>query len=183
MRMSAEERRESILRAAVPEFARGGLHGTSTESIASRADVSQPYIFRLFGNKRDLFIATVRHAFAVVEDTFRRAAADQNGEDAGRAMGQAYRELLIDRDLLLLQLHAYAACDDAEVRDATRAEFGRLWRTVAELTGAPAEEIREFFATGMLMNVAAAMDLVAASADPAAGSWVSACLAAPQPTA
>src|SRR2546430_8464212 len=45
-RKSAEERREEILRAALVEFAERGLHGASTEEIAKRAGISQPYVFR-----------------------------------------------------------------------------------------------------------------------------------------
>src|SRR4030081_72994 len=47
-RHTAEERRAEVLKAAVAEFALHGLHGTSTEMIARRIGISQPYIFRLF---------------------------------------------------------------------------------------------------------------------------------------
>ena len=47
LRHSAAERRDEVLRAAVDAFAIHGLHGTSTEVIAARAGVSQPYLFRL----------------------------------------------------------------------------------------------------------------------------------------
>ena len=59
-RMTADERREAILEAARGEFASTGFHGTSTETIAERAGISQPYLFRLFGTKKELFIASVR---------------------------------------------------------------------------------------------------------------------------
>jgi hypothetical protein len=76
-------------------------------------------------------------------------------------MGDAYEQLLEDRTLLLLQMHAYAACADPDIRDATRAGFRQLWLLVERLAGLPFERITEFFAMGMLMNVAAAMDLPA----------------------
>ena len=59
-RQTAEERREEILEAARYEFAARGLHGTSTEDIARRAGISQPYVFRLFGTKKELFMASAR---------------------------------------------------------------------------------------------------------------------------
>ena len=46
--MSAEERREEVLRAAAGAFADGGYQGTTTQDVAERAGISQPYIFRLF---------------------------------------------------------------------------------------------------------------------------------------
>jgi AcrR family transcriptional regulator len=159
--MSAEERRESVLEAAVTEFAARGLDGTSTEHVAQRAGISQPYLFRLFPTKKALFIALVERCFRRVAEAFTAAAADRGGDEALAAMGEAYQQLLEDRTLLLLQMHAYAACDDLDIRDATRTGFRQLWLQVERLTGLPFEQITEFFAMGMLMNVAAAMDLPA----------------------
>jgi AcrR family transcriptional regulator len=159
--MSAEERRESVLEAAVTEFAARGLDGTSTERVAQRAGISQPYLFRLFPTKKALFIALVERCFRRVAEAFTAAAADRTGDEALAAMGDTYKQLLKDRTLLLLQMHAYAACDDPHIRDATRTGFRQLWLLVERLTGLPFERITEFFAMGMLMNVAAAMDLPA----------------------
>jgi AcrR family transcriptional regulator len=158
-RKSAEVRREEILEAAVKEFAYGGLHGTSTEDIAKRAGISQPYLFRLFGTKKELFLASCRHCFGLVLGTFREAAEGKDGRAAMHAMGEAYDGLLRDRELLLHQMQMYAACSDPEVRDEARAGFAAIFRYVESVTGASTLEIRDFFATGMLMNVAAAMDL------------------------
>ena len=169
--MSADERRVSILRAAMVEFARGGYAGTSTEAIAERAQISQPYLFRLFGTKRELFVATMGLMHERIELAFRTAAAGLTGIDAMEAMGTAYKELLAERDLLLVQLHAYAASDDEVIRTVARDGFRQLWQVVEELTGLPPESIRAFFAQGMLLNVIAAVD--AASLDE---GWAKACL-------
>jgi AcrR family transcriptional regulator len=158
-RKSAEVRREEILEAAMKEFAYGGLHGTSTEKIAKRAGISQPYLFRLFGTKKELFIASSTRGFDRVLDAFREAAEGKTGDEAMLAMGKAYDQLLADRERLLGQLQMYAACSDPEIRDATRAGFAELFRYVEQVSGKSTLEIRDFFAMGMLMNVAAAMDL------------------------
>jgi AcrR family transcriptional regulator len=160
-RIPAAERRELVLEAAVAEFAAHGLAGTSTEDVARRAGISQPYVFRLFPTKKSLFLALVQRCFRRVEDAFTAAAAGLTGDEALAAMGDAYERLLDDRTLLLLQMQAYAACDDPEIRDATRAGFKRLWELVERLTGLPFQGVVDFFAMGMLMNVAAAMDLPA----------------------
>ncbi len=157
--MSAAERREAVLEAAVTEFAARGLDGTSTEDVARRAGISQPYLFRLFPTKKALFVALVARCFQRVADAFAAAAADLTGAEAMEAMGEAYEGLLKDRTLLLLQMHAYAACDDPDIRAATRAGYRTLWLLVERLTGLPYEQVVEFFAMGMLMNVAAALDL------------------------
>ena len=49
--------------------------------------------------------------------------------------------LLEDRTLLLLQMQAYAACDDPEIRAATRAGYKRLWEMVERLTGLPFQTV------------------------------------------
>src|SRR5215211_5965310 len=74
-RLTADERRTDIVAAAVRAFASGGLAGTSTEEIARLAGVSQPYLFRLFGTKRDLFLAAVGGPFDRIVETFEQAAA------------------------------------------------------------------------------------------------------------
>ncbi|HEX9515664.1 MAG TPA: TetR/AcrR family transcriptional regulator [Streptosporangiaceae bacterium] len=161
VRMTADERRELVLEAALGEFAASGLSGTSTENVARRAGISQPYLFRLFPTKKALFLALVERCFQRVEDAFKAAAGDLTGEDALEGMGHAYELLLEDRTLLLLQMQAYAACADPAIRAATRAGYKKLWMMVERVTGLPFERVVEFFAMGMLMNVAAAMDLPA----------------------
>jgi hypothetical protein len=86
-------------------------------------------------------------------------------------MGDAYGELLRDRDQLLLQMQAYAACSDPEIGEVTRREFGRLWRLVDAISGAEAERLQQFFAMGMLMNVMASMDATAHDT-----AWLKACV-------
>jgi AcrR family transcriptional regulator len=159
--MTADERRELVLEAALSEFAMSGLAGTSTEDVARRAGISQPYLFRLFPTKKALFLKLVGRCFRRVEDVFTAAAGDAVGEEALAAMGDAYEKLLEDRTLLLLQMQAYAACDDPAIRAATRDGYKRLWMLVERLTGLPFDRVVEFFAMGMLMNVAATLDLPA----------------------
>ena len=157
--MPATERREMVLEAAVAEFAAHGLAGTSTEDVARRAGISQPYLFRLFPTKKALFLALVERCFRRVEDAFTAAAGDLTGDEAMAAMADEYTRLLDDRTLLLLQMQIYAACSDPEIRDITRAAYKHLWEMVERITGLPFQRVVDFFAVGMLMNVAAAMDL------------------------
>ena len=161
-RLSASERRDEIVAAAMSEFAKTGFAGTSTDVIARRSGVSQPYLFQLFGTKKDLFIAAVRHGFrrtGLAFETAGRAAReeDPSTESVLKAMGRAYGELLTDRELLLAQLQAYAACGDEDIRLAVGEEWMRMHRLVAELSGADDQALEEWFAKGMLMNTAAAI--------------------------
>jgi AcrR family transcriptional regulator len=158
-RKSAEERRDEILEAALVEFGERGLHGASTEEIARRAGISQPYVFRLFGSKKDLFKATAARCLRQTLETFQRAAEGKRGEEALAAMGDAYMQLLADRSRLRAQMQAYAACDDPEICDVVRNGFGDLVAYVERVSGLPPEGVSRFFANGMLLNVLASMDL------------------------
>jgi AcrR family transcriptional regulator len=158
-RMPAAERREAILEAAVIEFSRGGLHGTATEDIARRAGITQPYVFRLFGTKKALYLETIERCFDRIQRDFDQAAASAEPGEKLRAMAVAYGPLLRDRTLLLGQMHSYADCSDPEVQAVVRRRYGQLWDWVEEASGASAEEVREFFSRGMLLNVIAAIDL------------------------
>src|SRR5438477_10529720 len=163
-RVPAAERRQELISAAVHEFARGGLHGTAVERIARRVGVAQPYVFSLFENKRELFLAAVERGFELIAETFTRGAAQfdpaiaEPDADVLTSMGNAYMELLdTDRDYLMLQHQGYAACDDEVIRDRVRALYARLVAHVERLSDADSERIDEFFRSGMWPNVAAAM--------------------------
>ena len=148
-RQTAEERREAVLAAALVAFAQGGLHGTSTEDIARAAGISQPYLFRLFGTKKKLFVATVERCMADTLELFRAAAGDRRGEEALEAMGQAYVAMVTgDRTRLLAQMQAYAACDDPEVREAIRSGFGSLHLFVETVSGLDPETRRALVREG-----------------------------------
>ena len=162
-RLTADQRREDVLDAAMGAFAAGGLHGTSTEDIAERAGISQPYLFRLFGTKKELFLACYARGCERVRDAFRAAAAEVPPEAPSDerllAMGMAYEGLIADRDLLRIQLQAYVLADDADVRAAARRAFADLFAVVEEASGAGDEDVLRFFAKGMLLNVSAALGL------------------------
>jgi AcrR family transcriptional regulator len=158
-RMSAEDRREQVLDAALIEFAQSGLAGTSTEAIAARAGISQPYLFRLFATKRELFIAAANRCFENISAAWAQAADGLTGEAAMEAMGHTYMTLIADRDNLLAQLQMYAACADPDIRDCAREAFRKLYLQVEAASGAPPAQIAGFFAMGMLCNVATALSL------------------------
>jgi AcrR family transcriptional regulator len=159
-RKSAEVRREEILVVALEEFGEHGLDGTSTDTIARKAGISQPYLFRLYGTKKELYLETVRRCLSQTLELFRAAAEGKHGQEALSAIGQAYRGLLADKTRLRGQMQAYADCDDRDVREVVREGYGRLVEYVEEVSGAEPERIRDFFAFGMLLNVFASMDLL-----------------------
>jgi AcrR family transcriptional regulator len=171
-RKSAEERREEIVALAIEQFALGGYRGTSTEAIARQAGISQPYLFRLFKTKRDLFLACHEVSDARIRETFRAAARGAPREEKLRAMGKAYIDLLGDRTQLLFQMQSYAACSDPVIQARVREGYGEIVKEVTRLSGAPPEQVWQFFSHGMLLNVIASLDLAAiADRDEWACAW------------
>ncbi|MCX4764280.1 TetR/AcrR family transcriptional regulator [Streptomyces sp. NBC_01275] len=164
VRMSAEERRESVVRAAMSEFARGGYHGTSTEAIAKRVGVSQPYLFRLFAGKKAIFLAASERCLEDTVHTLEKAAEGMEGEEALHAMGNAYTRVIAEQpERLLMQMQMYVAVAAAEAEgdhefgEAVRAGWMRLWDAVHLPLGADLNDTTTFMAYGMLINCLVAM--------------------------
>ncbi len=173
MRRSAEERRREIVEIAISHFAQHGYNGTSTDTVAREAGISQPYLFRLFGTKRELFLACHAAMHDRIAETFAAAARDRPQDERMKAMGDAYTNLLTDRNALLFQMQSYAACADPEIQTFVRERFATLVRQVQVATGATPAELWSFFSHGMLLNVIAAVDLdVLAVGEEWAACWV-----------
>ena len=155
---TADVRRETVLEVGMSAFAERGFLGTPTTDVAKAAGISQAYLFRLFPTKTDLVLAVVERSNERIKETFLKAAAQAQalGEDPKERMGEAYGALLEDRSMLMTQIHQFAAAASMpEVADVSRAFFAELYALVERETGLSPDEIHQFFATGMLLNVMA----------------------------
>ena len=157
---TAPERRDAVIDAAITAFAERGLHGTATEDIARRAGISQPYIFRLFGTKKELFLAAANRVCDRITAMFDQAAAqaEADGGSVLEGMAVSFNQLLTDREELLMMLHSFAAGADPGVQAVVRARYEDLFEQVKRRAAIDDSAARGFFATGMLLCVARAMD-------------------------
>jgi AcrR family transcriptional regulator len=154
-RLSAAERTEQIVCAAIGVFSATGYAGTSTDDIARRAEVSQPYVIRLFGSKQRLFVASVEYAARQIEQTFRESGAtDLHG------LGESYNTLLERYEVLGMLMHGFAASSDPEIGEMVRGCLGRIYELVRELTGAEPREAADFVATGIFLTVLASTRVI-----------------------
>jgi AcrR family transcriptional regulator len=159
-RSNAAGRRDAVLDAAMAEFAAGGYHGTSTTAIAKRAGISQPYVYALFHDKRELFLACHERACAHIRTAFLDADAEHDDpQECLNAMAVAYTDLVDRRDELLCRLQVHAASADPEIREPARREMIRMWEDVARATGADREQLWRFMAAGALIDVLAVLEL------------------------
>ena len=157
IRKTADERRADVLDAALIEFATYGLHGASTVNIAVRAGISQPYVLRLFGTKKHLFLEAVAMARRMIEVEWKRALVtvpeDASPQARIQALGQAFQGITGQADVLRLLMQAYSAADDDEVRDRCQQAMSELYSWVRTATGVSAQEAQIFFAQGMILMV------------------------------
>ena len=159
-RMGADERRDLVLEAATRAFARSGYAGTSTDAVAKEAGVSQPYVVRIFGSKLELFLEVFTRATGRIGAAFAEVLAegdfDATSEEDRDRLGLAYTQLLADRDFLLVMMHGFSASGIPEIGAVARAGMGNIFE-ILRGGGGTDEEIRDFIAQGMLLNVMIAM--------------------------
>jgi len=148
--------------AAMPVFAEKGYHAAPTTEIAKNAGISQAYLFRLFPTKEELFIAAIERSNRMMFETFVEAAdrAAKEGLDPMEEMGTAYGDLVgSNRDVLLLQLHGQAMSNFMPaVREVMRAGFAGLYAVAAERMDVSPEDLKMWFAGGMLINAMTAIN-------------------------
>lgn len=165
--VSAQERRENVIRAAIAEFAIAGYRGTTTAAIAERVGVTQPYLFRLFPDKKAMFVAALMRSAEDTRLAFEGAADGvEKGERARQALADAYAQLISTHpETLLMQMQGYLTVAAAEVQgddvigEVVRGGWMRIWETVHLSLGADADRTASFFACGMLGNTLTAIGL------------------------
>ncbi len=163
-RRTADERRDEVIAAAIIEFATFGLHGASTEAIAARAGISQPYVLRLFGTKKALFLAAVERVSEQIMaawkgglDEAERLGTATDPLSRLEAMGMPYLTLVREIHGLRLVLQSFSSAEDPEIRATAHRWLETKFVWVREASGADPEAVRRFFATGMMLTVAASI--------------------------
>ncbi|WP_151733524.1 TetR/AcrR family transcriptional regulator ['Paenibacillus yunnanensis' Narsing Rao et al. 2020] len=159
---TAVNRREQILEAAVAVFAEHGYYKATTAQIAEKVGISQPYIFKLFKNKEELFVAALERAFERMIRTFRAVAAPV--EQLLSETTRSYEQLTETHPSeILLQVQALGIRDEAilqamqsgmlAVADEIRSKFA------AAGIEHPEVEVSTIMANGMLFSIAMALNM------------------------
>lgn len=183
-RQTAAERREAILRVAIDEFAMYGYYGGSTERIAAEVGISQPYVQRLFGTKKALFIAALQRVCDDILEGWRQALADLRKGHPGaptaeariEALRPAYYQFVQEVSGLRLVLQASAAAADDDIRNHLKTRMSEMFQWLREATGASYETVQTFWAHGMMLTVAAS---IGAMHDVRESEWARAMLMMP----
>ncbi|MFI9503627.1 TetR/AcrR family transcriptional regulator [Nocardia sp. NPDC052566] len=166
---TSDVRRDAVVDAAITEFARTGYHGTPINTVAARAEISPAYVFKLFPGKIALFVAALERCSELVERALSTGAARAAGaspEQILHEMGGAYAELIGDKRLLMLQVHARSASDIPEIAEAVRSGMARVTTLAKERSGAADEHVQRFIAYGELCHMITTLGL-----DSDEGAW------------
>ena len=150
---TAADRRPAIVDAALTAFSQGGYAGTTVTDIAREAGISSAYVLKLFGGKEALFIAALEKCFEHIEQTLAAAPAGQTPAATLDTMGDAYADLIADRTLLLIQVHAQSVAAIPAVGDALRKGLARITRFAKQRSGAEDHDVQRFIAYGQLCHL------------------------------
>jgi AcrR family transcriptional regulator len=160
-RSTAEDRRATVMRTAIKAFAARGYYGTSTTDVATAAGISQGYLYRLFKDKEALFAALVDHCSDRLRESVAAAAASVQSTDPEsvlEALSTTYDEVIADRDVLMILMHAQGCSGEPVIGEALRNCYARQIEYIRAVTGASDGQIRRYFADALLSNVIVAID-------------------------
>ncbi|MGM7647955.1 TetR/AcrR family transcriptional regulator [Nocardia sp. JW2] len=155
-------RRDAVVDAAIVEFARTGYHGTPISTVAATAQISPAYVFKLFPGKVALFVAALERCFDRIAAAMSAGAAQSAGDSPEQIlydMGGAYAQLISDRSLLMLQVHAQSVAEVPEIGAAMRAGLARITELAKHRSGAADEHVQRFIAFGQLCHLITTLGL------------------------
>ncbi|MCS5716545.1 TetR/AcrR family transcriptional regulator [Herbiconiux sp. CPCC 205763] len=153
---TADARRTTVVSAALSEFALTGYWATTVAAIAQRAAISPAYVFKLFPGKEPLFVAALEQCFDQIVVALEEGAAAAATPTPGGvldAMGGAYAELIADRRLLMLQVHAQSAAEVPEIGASLRRGLAKVTLFAKTRSGASDDEVQQFIAFGQLCHL------------------------------
>ena len=170
----AETRRASIIEAALSVFAQSGYGSTPVAAVATKAGISQAYVFKLYPTKEVLFVAALERCYEIVLETLGAAADRAVGQGPAailEAMGDAYARLIVDRNILMIQVHAQSAADIPAVKAVLRRGLARLVHLAKSRSGADDAAVQSFVAFGQLCHLIVTADLTELTDDWAQTLW------------
>ena len=150
-RSTAPRRRIDAIDVGMRVFADHGLTTASVQKVADTMGVSQPYVFRLFGSKREFFLACLDEMESRIRQVLQQAAADHT-HDPLPAMRAGFRLMIADGVVTGLWLQACAAArSDELVAARCRTVIGNILAESERLSAAGPQELRGSLALGALI--------------------------------
>lgn len=160
-RLTAEERRESILVAGRAVFLEQGLNGARTRTIAEQAGITEAVLYRHFESKEEIFEAAVLEPLrAMLGDLLERSRALLAGEEARPRLVMRLESLWLERLAEIVPLLGPALFDDQTLgrkcyQDIVAPFLDGLQQAAVSSGLLPADEarglVRAIFGTNLLL--------------------------------
>ena len=133
-RLTAAERRDALVAAALRVFSEGSYAGATTAQIARAAGVSEPILYRHFSSKRELYFACLDTAWGRIRAKLEAKREELGPAEAWQSMSpSAMREMRTLLPSLWMQAITEAG-EDPEIRRFVRRHM---------------REVHDFFADAM----------------------------------
>jgi AcrR family transcriptional regulator len=174
-RLTAEQRRETILTAATAVFTELGYQRAKASEIAARVGVSEPVVFQNFGSKAGLFAAVIERASDTAQELLTSFEGQPIAEVLRTLLSPEHLDALHSPGALGVLFSEGTASDaDPRVRQAATAAVRRLARSFTDMLrrahkagGVNADLDAEAFAWSLMSFVAARSFRRAVTDDPA----------------
>lgn len=159
-----QSRRVEIIAAAIRVFSSLGFYKATTADIAESASISQPYIFKFFKSKEDLYLAALDEAFGRIQREFEKIQVTQVSSNIQLEMITSYERLMADfPQEIHLQTQAFGISEPS-IRNKTKESFAKLYQLVLEKfqkAGIPDPDYtaKVFLAKGLFCNLGLVLDL------------------------
>jgi AcrR family transcriptional regulator len=136
-RLSASERRASVVETACRVFAKSSYHGSTTAQIARATGVTEPVLYRHFASKRELYLACLAAAWGKLKELWENALEEQSDPELWvPTLGQTYLEARAADRVILVDLWIQAlteAADDPRIRRGLRDQVREVHDFVADV--------------------------------------------------
>ena len=118
-------KREQIINATIEVLKHENFRGMRTAQVASVAGVAEGTLYRYFENKRNLFIETLRHITATLEEVFLQGlSSEKSWKENLNLLGSAFSEhRTIFGVYYRIMYKAFSEVDDSEIREELRKVF------------------------------------------------------------
>ena len=146
-RLSAEQRRATIIEVSKRLFATKGFHGVSIDEIVNEVGVSPAILYRHFTSKEDLYQAVLQE-FACTRESYVETVVedDISFEKVLRGMTRVFVNSIVnDPDLLKMEMHS-----QLEGSEASQDFFLNRWKSFTDYIE---YNLAELQANGKIENI------------------------------
>jgi len=129
----ADDRRKRLLPIVARAFAELGYRRTTTAELARRCQVRENVLYRLWRDKKAMFVASIEFVYALSAETWQRLLAEaDDGKRSAERLLQYESEHHGESGLQRLVFAGLSETNDPAIRQALRTMYRRFHRFIGE---------------------------------------------------